>query len=268
MKIFKNLIRKLLKLLGYKLQKNSGPMVRRNLFSNLALAHEQLLNESEYFIPPNKDRVQLLTSLLNLLPFHAYILVNALAKSKDFPGDICEFGVAQGATSAFIANEIISGNKTLHLFDSFEGLSKPSEKDHLTNDFLSLGSIEAYEGEMSYSEKRVLNRLKNIDFPFERLVIHKGFIDKVLKEDSNLPKEVSVGFVDFDFYEPIKDTLEFLHQTTSVGAIIIVHDYDGFVTGTKTAVDEFLADKNASVLIYEFFVPVTYNHIAILTRVG
>ena len=269
MKVFKKIIKKLLKRFGYNLIKEHPPVVERRLFKNLALAYEQVLNESEYLIPPNEDRFKLLANLILILPFEAYILVNAIARSKDSPGDICEFGVAQGATSALMANEIISGNKTFHLFDSFEGLSKPSEKDHLTHDSLSLGSIEAYEGEVSFSERRVLVRLANIKFPLERVVIHKGFIDKVLKEDSNLPKEVSVAFVDFDFYEPIKLALDFLHQIPSIGAIIVVHDYDGFVTGPKSAVDEFLTEKNVSEMIYECYVPdVRYGHMAILTRVS
>ena len=266
--IFNYAIHKILKIFGYKLQKLSDPIISINSFNNLALAYKKRLNELDNLITPNEVRFELLARLLAVLPFEAYFIVNALAKSKDSRGDVCEFGVAQGATSTLMANEIISGNKVLHLFDSFEGLPEPSEKDHLINDIFLLGSIEEYAGTMSIPEKEVRTRLKEIRFPLERVVIHKGFIDKVLKEDSNLPKEVSVAFVDFDFYEPIMLALNFLHQTTSVGAIIIVHDYDGFVTGTKTAVDEFLADKNASVLIYECFVPVTYNHIAILTRVG
>jgi hypothetical protein len=270
MEFFKNLIRKLLKLFGYKLQKISVPTVKPGLFRNLAQAYELiLLNESDYSIPPNDVRWRLVSRLKWLLPFEVYILVNTLAKSIDSPGDTCEFGVAQGATSALIANEIISGKKKLHLFDSFEGFSKPTKKDHLTNDPLSLGSIEAYEGKVSYPEKRVLARLARFKFPLERVVIHKGFIDKVLKEDLHLPKEVSVAFVDFDFYEPIKTALDFLHQVTSVGAIIIVHDYDGFSTGTKTAVDEFLSDTNASKSIYKMFLPdQQYSCLAILTRVG
>ena len=65
---------------------------------------------------------------------------------------MCEFGVAEGETSAVIANEIAESKKSFHLFDSFEGLPKPTAKDKLKDDLFSLGSIEAYAGTMASSE--------------------------------------------------------------------------------------------------------------------
>ena len=65
-------------------------------------------------------------------------------------GDICEFGVAQGTTSALMSNEIKGlKERNLWLFDSFEGLPMPTEKDQLKDDIFSLGSIEAYKGTMA-----------------------------------------------------------------------------------------------------------------------
>jgi len=155
------------------------------------------------------------------------------------------------------------------LFDSFEGLPKPTEKDKLNDDIFSLGSMEAYTGTMSFPEEMVRTRLTAISFPPHRFVIHKGFIDEVLRHDSNLPKEVSLAYVDFDLYEPTKLTLDFLHRATSAGAIIIVDDYGYFSTGVKVAVDEFLEEKNSSAMIYECLVPNTrYGCFAVLTRKG
>jgi O-methyltransferase len=194
--------------------------------------------------------------------------VQALAQTKDIDGDVCEFGVAQGQTSALIANEIVlSGNKALHLFDSFDGLPKPSEKDRLKDDILSLGSMEAYAGAMSYPEDMVRARLEAIAFPSQRYMIHKGFIEQLLPKDKDLPKRVSFAYVDFDFYEPIKLTLEFLHEITPNGAIIVVDDYDFFSTGPKTAVDEFIQGKNSHEMLYECVVPnPTYGYFAVLTK--
>ena len=175
--------------------------------------------------------------------------------------------MAQLETSALIANEICQSKKTLHLFDSFEGLPKPTNKDQLKNDIFALGSMDAYTGTMSCPEDMVRSRLKAISFPPERVVIHKGFINKILVTDSNLPRSVSFAYVDFDFYEPLKLAFEFLHKTTTIGSIIVVDDYDYFSTGAKTAVDEFLQEKNSTVTSYEFLVPnVKYGYFAILTR--
>lgn len=269
MRILKKTLEKAFAALGYELHRSSAHQVSFNNFVNLAQAYEQRLNESGTLILANDIRSKLLARLLGTPPSEAYFIVHALAQCKDVSGDICEFGVAQGETSALIANEIQNSNKTFHLFDSFEGLPKPTEKDQLRDDIFALGSIEAYTGTMSCPEEMVRARLSAVSFPRERSVIHKGFIDQVLMADLNLPKQVSFAYVDFDFYEPIKLTLGFLHRTTSAGAMIIVDDYDFFSTGVKTAVDEFLKEKNASEMIYECHVPNTrYGHFAVLARRG
>ena len=205
--------------------------------------------------------------MLGTPPSEAYFIIHALAKCKSNSGDVCEFGVAQGETSALIANEIRPGEKILHLFDSFEGLPKPSEKDQLIDDIFSLGSIEAYKGTMACPEDMVRARLDAISFPLQRVHIHKGFIDKVLTEDSNLPKKISFAYVDFDFYNPIKITLNFIHDVSSAGTIIIVDDYGFFSAGAKTAVDEFLEEMNTSETTYDCIVPDSrFGHFAVLTK--
>ncbi len=270
MRIVKNAIRKTLTALGYELRRSTSRSVPFENFVNLAIAYEQCLNDDDDLILPNEIRPKLLARLMGTPPSEAYFIVQALSKCKDVPGDVCEFGVAQGETSALIANEIaLSSNKRLHLFDSFEGLPKPSDKDQLKDDIFSLGSIEAYTGTMSCPEDMVQSRLDAISFPAQRYVIHKGFIEQLTHEDKVLPKEVCFAYVDFDFYEPIKIALDFLHRVTPSGAIIIVDDYDFFSTGVKTAVDEFIEAKMSIGTVYECLVPNTrYGHFAVLTRKG
>jgi O-methyltransferase len=269
MRILKRVIRKVLALLGYELHRSSRQWVSFSNFVNLSQAYEQRLNETSNIIVANEIRLKLLPRLQGTPPSEAYFIVQALAKCKGTSGDVCEFGVAQGETSALIANEIQSSKKILHLFDSFKGIPKPTEKDHLKDDIFSLGCMDAYTGTMSYPEEMVRSRLKAISFPPHRSIVHKGLIDQVLRYDLSLPKKVSFAYVDFDLYKPIKCTLDFLHQTTSTNAIIIVDDYDFFSTGVKTAVDEFLYDKNSDAMIYECLVPNTrYGYFAVLTRKG
>jgi O-methyltransferase len=66
-------------------------------------------------------------------------LIEYLHQSLPVEGDVCEFGVAQGAISAVLAHEIKNTNKNIWLFDSFEGLPEPSEKDILINDLFHFG---------------------------------------------------------------------------------------------------------------------------------
>jgi hypothetical protein len=267
MTIVKNAIRRSLGALGYELRRNTGDSVRFEHFENLALAYEKSINASNELVAPNAMRLKLLARLAGTPPFEAYCIIQALSQCKDVSGDVCEFGVAQGETSALIANEIASSAKAMHLFDSFEGLPKPTEKDQLKDDVFALGSMEAYAGTMSYPEDMVRARLAAISFPTERFVIHKGYLENTIYNNTALPKQVSFAYVDFDFYEPIKVALEYLHGVTRPGAILIVDDYDYFSTGAKTATDEFVQAKHADGTDYECFVPdKRLGHFAVLTR--
>jgi len=270
MRIVKSVIKKMLAFLGYELRPAGMPVVHFENFLNLATVYEKKLNDEQELILPNETRPKLLARLLGTPPSEAYFIIQALAICKDIPGDVCEFGVAQGETSALIANEIaLFSNKRLHLFDSFAGLPKPSEKDRLKNDILLLGSIEAYAGTMSCPEDMVRSRLDAISFQPERYVIHKGFIEQLIHEDKTLPTKVCFAYVDFDFYGPIKIALDFLHGVTPTGAIIIVDDLDFFSTGVKIAVDEFIESKMSNGIVYDCLVPDNlYGKFAILTRKG
>jgi len=141
MKILKQAIKKVLRSFGYELLRTTERVERERVehfdsnFANLAKAYEQRLNESDDLILENELRPNLLALLLGTPPSEAYFIIQALAKCKNIKGDVCEFGVAQGETSALIANEIaLSSDKLLHLFDSFEGLPKPTERDILKDD--------------------------------------------------------------------------------------------------------------------------------------
>jgi len=271
-----NLLRKVINyfflIFGYQLvhkdyEKNSPAF--RNIQSTVN-AYEYLFQKyrNHEMIAPNTNRAVMMTKLLGTPPPEAYFIIEAIAKTNIIPGDVCEFGVAQGETSALIANEILKTKKKLHLFDSFKGLPKPTTKDKLKDDIFSLGSIEKYEGTMNCNENLVVQRLKEISFDSERYVIHKGFIEKIIHEDRNLPPQVSFAYIDFDFYEPILITLNFLHDVTPQGGVFIVDDYDFFSTGVKTAVDEFINDKNKIKKYYNIEIPEKYfGHFLILYKI-
>ncbi|BBO88328.1 TylF/MycF/NovP-related O-methyltransferase [Desulfosarcina ovata] len=190
----------------------------------------------------NENRAHLIAQLMGTGTAEAIHLLHALHRSLPLQGDVCEFGVCQGATSALLAYEIMSTPKRLWLFDSFKGLPKPSDKDVLLNDIFNLGSMARYEGEMCCGMESVQARLDDVQFPKDRVVIVPGFIEDVLPQ-AILPQRVSFAYVDFDLYSPIAVTLQYLDRVLSIGGIVIVDDYGFFSAGAQTAVDEFLETR-------------------------
>lgn len=177
--------------------------------------------------------------LLGTQPSEALHLIWHLNHVLHLEGEICEFGVAQGSTSALIANEILETGKVLWLFDSFEGLPKPSVRDILIDDIFNLGSIDRYQGAMACGQDQVIDRLKSITFPLGRVKVVPGFIEQTVK-CGDLPEKVCFAYVDFDFYEPIKIALELLDPRLPIGGVVIVDDYGFFSEGAQAAVDEFV----------------------------
>lgn len=205
-------------------------------------------------LPPSDRRIELMARLHGTQLSEAVYLLKYLHDSLAIEGDLCEFGVAAGATSALMANEVRDTGKCLWLFDSFQGLPKPTEKDVLIDDILGIGTIEQYEGRMAFGEWEVRDRLKAIAFPLSRVNIVPGFIEKTI-HSPRLPAKVAFAYVDFDFYEPIRIALEYLDRCMPAGGHVMVDDYGFFSAGAQAAVDEFTTareDRYERLLPYPF----------------
>jgi O-methyltransferase len=196
-------------------------------------------------VPAMERRSRLLAELQGTGLSEAMYVLRYLHHSLPLDGDVCEFGVAQGATSALLANEIHASSKNLWLFDSFEGLPRPGPQDVLIDDIYGLGSMSEYEGRMAELPTLVLGRLRAIEFPAARTKIVPGFIDSTL-QGQFVPQRVSFAYVDLDLYAPIRTALHFLRQRLSAGGYVIVDDYGRFSAGAQTAVDEFVSEVSGS----------------------
>ncbi|MDZ4753802.1 MAG: TylF/MycF/NovP-related O-methyltransferase [Phycisphaerae bacterium] len=193
---------------------------------------------------PREGRDDDLSQLIGTTVGEALYIAFHLQEAIPNGGDICEFGVAQGATSRFLAREIAHTDRTLWLFDSFEGLPKPSKEDELIDDIFRLGSMAAYAGTMRSPREEVESRLRAIAFPPHRVRVKPGWIDKTITEEP-LPERVAFAYVDFDFHDPIRLALEWLDGRMPAGGAIVVDDYGFFSKGAQTAVDAFVAARPA-----------------------
>ena len=247
-----SLLKKIYKKLFLGIFENLKPkeifLVKSENFLNIFSFFEENLPECHLFnskqIPQNEKRYELLSQQNGTLPTEAYYLIKAINECLHIEGVFCEFGVAGGHTSALIANEIkFLTNKKLFLFDSFQGLPKPTKEDNLIDDIFNYGNIFRYTGAMKNPQRRVIKKLKRLNINKNNYKIFPGFVDKQFLENLNISEKVAFAYVDFDFYKPIKNVLEFLYTKTCVGSFIIVDDYDYFSSGVKLAVDNFL-EKN------------------------
>jgi O-methyltransferase len=214
-------------------------------------------------LPGQDGRIDLLARLSGTEILEAFYVLDALHRSLPLPGDVCEFGVAEGATSALLANELRSTEKRLWLFDSFQGLPAPTTKDELIDDIYHLGRLEAYEGTMVHPYESVVGRVAATGFPHERMTVVPGFIEETASAPG-LPEQVCFAYVDFDLYEPVRTALDLLSERLVPGGRIVVDDYGFFSQGVETAVEEFINDLGGR--FTRTVPPDGHGHFALLQR--
>lgn len=217
-------------------------------------------------LPRREGRTRQLSDLIGTTVSEAIYVIKNLHDGLKVPGDVCEFGVAQGATSKLLASEILPlADRKFWLFDSFEGLPAPTKEDVLIHDIFKLGTMDKYKGTMASPETDVLGKLASVNFPRERIKVKKGWVKDTIRS-GELPGRVAFAYVDFDFYDPIKDALEFLDARMPAGGRIVVDDYGFFSEGAQLAVDQFVSSADGR---YKFEMPLPFaGHFCILSKVA
>ncbi len=171
------------------------------------------------------------------------VILRELSKTKEISGDVVEFGCFVGTTSVFLAKEIEKWNaeKSLWLYDSFEGLPEKSREDEN-----SLGEVFK-KGELLATKKQLIANLRKSGAR-KMPKITKGWFSELSKEQ--IPREISFAFLDGDYYLSILDPLNLIWENLQSGAIIVVDDYGNqALPGASKAVDEWAKKHNLKVKV-------------------
>ncbi|MGN6342792.1 MAG: TylF/MycF/NovP-related O-methyltransferase [Ginsengibacter sp.] len=178
-----------------------------------------------------------------------------LAQSQ-IEGDIVECGVWKGGSMMLIARKLLQledTNRKLFLFDTFEGMSEPNEKDISAIDNSTAEELLAKQNKLDgdnvwcYSSlEEVKANLNKTNFPVERIFYFKGKVEDTLPEPSI--DKIALLRLDTDFYESTKHELETLYDLVVPGGVLIIDDY-GHWAGSKKAVDEFIEKRNLKIFL-------------------
>jgi O-methyltransferase len=163
--------------------------------------------------------------------------VNYISKFN-IPGDIVEIGVWKGGSimSMLLALENNKSIRDVHLYDTFAGMTKPTDLDNDKNKEIDI--TQNLFDNCYCSIEEVKDNLTLIDYPEDKLHYHKGDIC----ENKTFPEKIALLRLDTDWYESTKYELENFYPLVVKGGIVIIDDY-GHSEGCKKAVDEFLKDK-------------------------
>jgi O-methyltransferase len=186
-------------------------------------------------------------------PDRIYALIQAVRyiSSNGIAGAIVECGVWRGGSMAAVARTLLQLKDTsrdLYLFDTFEGMTPPTEKD-IDHGGMPAAQVLSRDIDARYGDAP-LEQVKDLLYPtgYRRQKMHfvPGDVDKTIP--AHAPEVISLLRLDTDWYESTKHELTHLFPRLSQSGVIIIDDY-GHWKGSRQACDEYFAQHRIPILL-------------------
>jgi O-methyltransferase len=149
---------------------------------------------------------------------------------KGIGGDFVECGVYRGGSAAILGHALKPSTiaRQLWLFDSFQGMPRPTEADG--------PSAPALEGDFVGDEENVRRLLRKVGAPLDRVKVVAGWFHETFPSVA-VPR-VALLHIDADWYESVRLCLERFYDAVEPGGIVVLDDYFDW-PGCKAALEDF-----------------------------
>ena len=160
------------------------------------------------------------------------------------PGSFVECGVWRGGCAAVmgLANIHLKGARDLHLFDSFQGLPEPTEKDGDRARSYSQGKASGTLESSSRCEADLNDvrsfLLEHLRFDGSKVHFHAGWFQNTVPHQASSIGPIALLRLDGDWYESTYVCLEYLYPQLARGGFVVVDDYWTW-EGCHRAVDDY-----------------------------
>ncbi len=172
-------------------------------------------------------------------------------------GTIVECGVWRGGsmmTAALALLRLGAPARQLYLFDTFEGMPAPGEKDRSNTGDLARDEFErrqrsADSSDWCYSAlEEVRGNLRSTGYPETAVTLVKGKVEDTLPAGYD-GGPIALLRLDTDWYDSTRHELEHLYPQLVPGGLLIIDDY-GHWEGARTACDEYFARLPTSLYLH------------------
>lgn len=241
----KKLIKKILSKFGY-------TAIDTNLYNNLLKEELSYDLDGEFTEIYEKTKHFTMTSIARMYSMYKateYVINN------NIPGDIVECGVWKGGSMMVSALTLLKMNdskRILYLYDTYEGMNKPTEKDIRNYDNKPALNIWKKSQEKSFNRwdyaplDEVIKNLYSIKYPNENIKFIKGKVEDTIP--NVIPEKIALLRLDTDFYESTYHELVHLYPRLSKNGVLIIDDY-GYWKGQKEATDQYFKENKISILL-------------------
>ncbi|MEV6654602.1 TylF/MycF/NovP-related O-methyltransferase [Streptomyces sp. NPDC051219] len=204
--------------------------------------------EAQEIIRAVKPRTMTSPEKLNALIYAVRHVVR-----HNIPGDIVECGVWRGGSMQAVAKTLLALGETgrdLHLFDTYEGMTPPTEED-MRRDGKSAAELLAVQGKdrpiwAVASLEDVQAGFEGVPYPADRIHYVRGKVEDTVPRQA--PERISVLRLDTDWYASTRHELECLYPRLVSGGVLLIDDY-GYWQGSRQATDEFLEKTGERLLL-------------------
>lgn len=233
-RLLKRPVKRLLGSLGYDITRRRAPWPRD-------------------FREPEVELCQKVAPYTMTSPEGIVVLADAVryVTASEVPGAIVECGVWKGGSMMVVAHTLLDLGRSdidLYLFDTFEGMVEPTERDAdwrgMRADAL-LAEEPDREGSFIWARARldqVEAAMRSVSYPNARTHLVKGRVEETIPAQA--PDKIALLRLDTDWYESTKHELVHLYPRLAPGGVLIIDDY-GWWRGAGEATDEYFRE-NAS----------------------
>lgn len=165
-------------------------------------------------------------------------------------GDFVECGVWRGGNAMLIAKTLHALNvtdRTIYLYDTFAGMSEPTEHDAKVGSAASDTRRSWHQQQRTdhntwcYADlEEVQANMATTHYPETQVQYVVGKVEDTLLHTT--PEKIALLRLDTDWYESTKVELEILYPTLATKGVLLIDDY-GSWAGARKAVDEYFATK-------------------------
>ena len=239
----KNIVKKLLGKLGYKISK-----VNNNRYPiDYSIDFIEEYQSIEPYTMTSLERVYALKTAVQ------YIVNNNIR------GSYVECGVWKGGSCMMIANTLKQLNalsEEIWLYDTFSGMTNPTNEDiEIETNLKGMELLENIDklnddkfNMWAYAPKDiVIKNMESTGFPTDKIKYIQGKVEETLID--HRPSKIALLRLDTDWYESTKKELEDLYPLLVNGGVLIIDDY-GHFEGAKKAVDEYFKKINQYPLMH------------------
>lgn len=179
---------------------------------------------------------------------------------RGIPGDFVECGVWRGGSvlaMILTLQELGVSDRDIHLFDTFEGMTEPTEHDVHEGEPPALETWQEAQaqnerpwdgmfGKHVFDEHSVRETVLSTGYPEERIHLVKGPVEETIP--AHAPEVIGLLRLDTDWYESTRHELRHLYPRLADGGVLLIDDY-GHWEGARRAVDEYFDGHAPPVLL-------------------